>query len=284
MKKFSLIFENGTEVKYLLYDNELAYSWFNLLENRIYNNDYFIEDTYSGFYNPAKIINIQQNLLVAIDIIKSKKPKTFDNVLFEYIDDIFTQNCLNNLHFIYENIVVDKNYRIDHDLVQAMNDLNIFIHELENAIITQTRKQSDSRIRVRFLKHGDEPFQFEKKNIIDDYNDMFTPLYIAGGIKLNYSQVGKDYIECYRRQDVVTTPRPLETYSASFVADFGPYNNEWHANRVQLIHEWYSNLGYDTTDPKCRLGQVYVAIMFDTSNMIDIITAISENKKLIGII
>lgn len=278
MKKFKLIFDNNFEVSYKLYDNEVAYSWFELLRN-VNIDDYFIESKYYGFSEDKNIYNIQNKLINTITEINSLNPGTI--IIDSNIDEIVDEHILNKWHYVYEKIAKDKKYTSTQKSRKDVNNLNMYIHELEDSIVRTKAGTTDNRIRCRFLKKGSNQFQFEKRKIDNKYNELFNPIPIEGGIKLNYSQVGKDFIECYRRKDTITTPKPLEEYSASFVAEFGPYNTKWHEDRLIKIKDWYASLGYNMSNRNHRIGYIYVAEIENKSNIDNII---SKNKKIVDVV
>ena len=50
------------------------------------------------------------------------------------------------------------------------------------------------------------------------------------------------------------------------------------------MKKWYTDLGYNIDDPKNRLGYVYVAELIDNKNLDNVISRISEKRKLVRVI
>ena len=287
MTKITLVFDIDIYVEYKLLDHKLALGWFDLLQRQCNNKTHYIEDGFTGFGEDYTLPKIQSLLLEAINYIEEQRPNTLPiNKILEEIKEekLLTQNLLNELHFIYERIAEDPNYNFETKLQKSVNNLNMYIHKLETEKTRRGNISNYNRVRCRFLPNDRYEFGVEKKQIVDEDNHLFSLNLKVGGIKLNYAQIGKDFLECFRRKDIITKPKPLEKYSASFVADFGPFKFEAMNRKMAEMKKWYTDLGYNIDDPKNRLGYVYVAELVDNKNIDNIISRISEKRKLVRVI
>lgn len=215
-----IIFDNGCDIDIIPYDNEFSHMWYEEVQSVKYN--IYERDRIYGFNRLYD--DLDYNLLRIAKCINTINK--YDNDIPTDLD-LSNQESLNILHTYFEkaigidNIYDEKRSDYFHNapsrVRQAIEDLNIIIHRIEN-IHKGNRKSIVCTFKPR------PRYKLERK----DWNFAQTP----GTVSLNYCQVGKPPYDAYMDRDEHVSDEnilPLKTWSADFQIIFN-YGVEFQDN------------------------------------------------------
>jgi len=264
--------DNVFNFKYKLRENPTVEKWINHVEFnwgfwRAQDNIKLFN--YNNYQSPSwqliRQARIEMNDL--IDEVKENNWFEVDENLKLDIDDKQNPQLdkLNELHFIFEDNLIEYNKTHEKDVVitplfRALESMNNLVHICEK----WDGNENPTVFNVfRMIEHA----ELQKLSMEDsDYNRM--EVYNFGHIEIDFGTIGKDLGTCYHTNDVELVKRQ-EIKQQEWIRPFlaqkfqmpkickpleidwknGPYYDWCEENKVQ-------DYGYDYTEPKYNLGRV----------------------------
>lgn len=237
-------FENEHQIRFRLYDSNIAKRWQNLIyKNKTTDVSYI----YSFFIN-ATAADVPE-VLTEINLVIEKINITYDRKLkqFSNIDEL-DQTILNDLHEEYEIygdrialLTAEKQFDIErHNMFLRLNEL---IHTCEE-IIDQARR-NDEIVPMSALVDYYPQGNYEEVEEIDKI--YLSNNFFWGGIYLGYNTLGKDWLEVSRHNDIDVIIRQQVRKQERFSTELwiNLTADDTSAHSLIEFEKWYRNLPED---------------------------------------
>lgn len=244
MKILKLTFERHS-ISIKLNENDFVDRWVNNFKEYIDNNNYSYQLTLNGFYGKDFFKNLRSTIQsineFKADTIPLKYTKKFE----------FTLEELSELHYIYEKLAVDINYK---SIIGILDNFNDNIHHAEEAAIKN--QSAAPRVRFRIVDPVTGVPNFPKIPFKEEDYDLFDPYVEPYVVYLNYNALGEDYLKTFKSSRPVDTAVPLREYSPSFFFTLQSDYIEKQQEDLIACKEWLSTNGINPNDPKNSLGHI----------------------------
>lgn len=244
-------------------DYQIAADWYEKVKSTL-NLGIREVDRFYNFPNQPRWSKpyISNEIRKCMQVIETQYPNYFRGINIPHAN--MNQDDLNYLHKFFTRIrgsvsnSATTYIKANEQVRDAINDYNNLIHRFE----------SHDTGRPRFVVTFYDEMMEDIK--IDDFY-KFTLENQFGDMCLNYVQIGKQVIDCFRDHDLTVDEeiRPMHQFGAAFSVKFCEIDKVYAFDINRRVRAWYKNnlmtkLGLDSHDPKLSIGWIRVAKLEDS--------------------